>query len=214
MAIDTPRSAASASAPAAVLRTAILLRALPLIVVGLVITFSADHSTAIGFVMLSVLGLASGASLGLGALRLPAGDALRGLHLGLATLAVIVGVLSLALSSRSLGFLLLLVGAYAAFGGLGELVWGIRRRTAHPVARDAIVVGAATAALAVVTALVGDPVSAVGFFGAYAIIAGVFLVIAGLSVGGAAPIASPGAAPGIESGRGPGTASEKENSPS
>ena len=187
MAINTPHSAASASAPAALVRAAVLLRALPLIVVGLIITFTADHSTAIGFVMLSVLGLASGASLGLGALRLPSRDALRALHLGLATLAVIVGVLSLALSSRSLGFLLLLVGAYAAFGGVGELVWGIRRRGVHPFARDAIVVGGATALLALVTALIGDPVSAVGFLGAYAIIVGVFLVIAGLSISAPAP---------------------------
>jgi ABC-type dipeptide/oligopeptide/nickel transport system permease subunit len=35
--------------------------------------------------------------------------------------------------------------------------------------------------LAVVLAFVGDPVSAVGFFGAYAVVLGVFLVIAGLS---------------------------------
>lgn len=209
MSIDSPSPAPALAAPAA-LRAALVLRALPLIVVGLVITFTADHSTTFGFVMLGVLGLSSAAVLVLGGLRLPAGDALRGLHLGLGALASVVGALALALSSFGLGFLLLLVGAYAAFGGVGELVWGIRRRAAHPIARDAIVVGGATALLAVVTALIGDPVSAVGFLGAYAIIAGVFLVIAGLSAGGAPADAAVGTDPA----RTHGTSDEKEHSPS
>ncbi len=204
MAIDSPRPATAHPALGA-LRAALVLRAVPLIVVGLVITFTKEYPTSFGFVMLGVLGLASAAGLVLGALRLPAGDALRGLHLGLAVVATVVGGLALALSSFGLAFLLLLVGAYAAFGGVGELVWGIRRRGAHPIARDAIVVGAATALLALIATLVGDPRSAAGFLGAYAIIAGVFLVIAGISVGGTADGTTDST---------PGTTADKEHSPS
>ena len=52
---------------------------------------------------------------------------------------------------------------------------------------------------------VGDPRSAAGFLGAYAIIAGVFLVIAGISVGGTADGATDST---------PGTTADKEHSPS
>ena len=174
------------------LRTALVLRALPLLGVGLGITFTADHSSRLGLLALSILGLASAVALAAGALRLPRGEALRDLHLGLAVINGIAGALALVLPGTRLSFLLLVLGAWSVIAGALELVWGLRHRRAasaagaspagHPIARDALVVGAGTLALALVLALTSDPVSAVGFLGAYAAVVGVFLVIAALSV--------------------------------
>lgn len=162
-----------------------VLRAVPAIAVGLVITFTADHSVVLGLVMLAVFGLGSALALIASRLRLEKTEPLRGLHLGLALVAGVVGALAavaaLALTG-SLAVLLLLAGGYAVLAGALELVWGIRHRDRSASARDAIVIGTGTLALAVVLALVADPVSAVGFFGAYAIMLGIFLIIAGLSL--------------------------------
>jgi len=93
----------------------------------------------------------------------------------------------LATVGGGLALLLLLVGGYAVLAGALELVWGIRHRDRSPLARDAVVIGIGTLALAVVLALVGDPVSAVGFFGAWAVMLGVFLLIAGFSLTSTTP---------------------------
>ncbi len=162
-----------------------IVRALPAVAAGLTITFTADHSSAVGLVMLAVFGLGSATVLLVTALRLPRADALAGLHRPLALLAATVGALAvivLVAEVISLPVLLLLVGGYAVLAGAFELVWGIRHRGRSGFARDAIVIGTGTLALALVLAFVGDPVSAVGFFGAYAVILGVYLVIAGLSL--------------------------------
>ncbi len=173
------------TAPRALTR-ATLLRAAPLLVVGLVLTFTADHSARTGLLALGALGAVSAMVLGGSALRLPAGEALRSLHAGLAVIAGITGLVSLARSDAGLPFLLLVVSGYAVLSGAWELVWGIRRRGAHAFARDAVVVGTGTLALAVIVAVIDEPVAVVGFLGAYAIVVGVFLVIAALSLTGGA----------------------------
>lgn len=168
-----------------------ILRALPAVAAGLAITFTADHSSAVGLVMLAVFGLGSAAILLLTGLRLPRAEAMGSLHRSLAILAAAAGALAvvvLVTGAASLPLLLLLVGGYAVLAGAVELVWGIRHRGGDAFARDAVVIGTGTAGLAVVLAFVGDPVSAVGFFGAYAVILGVYLVIAGLSLKWSAPV--------------------------
>lgn len=160
-------------------------RAIPAIVVGLGITFVADHSVALGLVMLAIFGLASALALMVSSLRLEKTEPLRGLHRGLALVTGIAGTLSAVAAAAvtgSLAVLLLLAGGYAVLAGALELVWGISHHHRSPSARDAIVIGVGTLALAIVLALVADPVSAVGFFGAYAIMLGIFLLIAGLSL--------------------------------
>ncbi len=162
-----------------------VLRALPALAVGLTITFTADHSPVLGLVMLAVFGLASAAVLALTSLRLDSDEPLRPLHRGLAVIAGLAGALALVVLATvggGLALLLLLIGGYAVLAGALELVWGIRHRLSHPLARDAVIIGIGTLALAIVLALVGDPVSAVGFFGAYAVVLGVFLLIAGFSL--------------------------------
>lgn len=162
-----------------------LLRAVPAIVVGLAITFIADHSALFGLIMLGAFGLTSALVLLGTSLRLDDAEPVRTLHRGLAVVAAVAGLLAsvaAAVVGSVLPVLLLLVGGYAVLAGALELVWGIRHRDRSPSARDAIVIGVGTLALAVVLALVADPVSAVGFFGAYAIMLGIFLIIAGLSL--------------------------------
>ena len=168
-----------------------VLRALPAVAAGLAITFTADHSPAIGLIMLSVFGLGSATILLGTVLRLPRTQALGGLHRTLAVIAAVVGALAVVVlltGAAGLPLFLLLVGGYAVLAGALELVWGLRHRGRDAFARDAIVIGTGTLALALVLAFVGDAVSAVGFFGAYAVIIGVYLVIAGFSLKWSAPV--------------------------
>lgn len=184
----TSAPSADASAAPRSLWLAPVLRAVPALIVGLSITFIADHSALIGLIMLGAFGLATAAVLVLTDVRMRRGEPLRRLHRGLAVITGIAGLLALVAvatatttATAGLGMLVLLVGGYAVLAGGLELVWGIRHRAVSPLARDAVVIGAGTLALALVLAFVGDPVSAVGFFGAYAVVLGVFLVIAGMS---------------------------------
>ncbi|MDX2026840.1 hypothetical protein [Microcella sp.] len=168
-----------------------ILRALPAAVVGLIITFTANHSPALGLTMLSVFGIATAVVAGASSVWLGPADELRSLHRGLAIIAGVAGALAavvLLVMGAGLAMLLLLVGGYAVVAGAFELVWGIRHRGRSVFARDALVIGGATLALAVVLALVGDPVSAVGFFGAYAVMLAIFLLIAGFSLKWSSPV--------------------------
>lgn len=183
---------AAAAAPSAARSPwlAPVLRALPAIAAGLTITFTADHSPVVGLAMLAVFGLGSALVLLVTAARMPLGEPVRALHRGLSLVAAIVGALAVAVlvsSAAGLALLLLLIGGYAVLAGALELVWGIRHRDRSGFARDAVVVGAGTLALAIVLTFVGDPVSAVGFFGAYAVMLGVYLAIAGVSLRWATP---------------------------
>ncbi len=168
-----------------------VLRAVPALTVGLIITFTANHSPALGLSMLGAFGLATAVVLAVSTVLMSAGEPLKALNLGLAIIAALVGTLALValvMMGSGLAMLLLLVGGYAVLAGGLELVWGIRHRGRHPFARDAVVIGVATLALAIVLALVGDPVSAVGFFGAYAVVLAVFLLIAGFSLKWSTPV--------------------------
>lgn len=167
-----------------------VLRAVPAVAAGLIITFTADHSPVVGLTMLAVFGLGSSLVLLVTALRMRSAEPVRGLHRGLSLVAAVVGALAVAVlvsGGAGLALLLLLIGGYAVLAGALELVWGIRHRDRSGFARDAVVIGGGTLALAVVLAFVGDPVSAVGFFGAYAVMLGVYLAIAGVSLRRAAP---------------------------
>ncbi len=173
-----------------------VLRALPALVVGVTITFTADHSPALGLITFGTFGVTTALVVALTAVRLPRAEPARQLHLGIAVIAGAAGALALvalATFGGGLALLLLLVGGYAVLAGALELVWGIRHRDRSPLARDGVIIGIGTLALAVVLALVADPVSAVGFFGAYAVMLGIFLIIAGLSLRWSATTKEPSA---------------------
>jgi uncharacterized membrane protein HdeD (DUF308 family) len=178
----------------------VLLRALPAAVVAVVITFSADHSAALGFVTFGALALATGAVLLVGALRALDAGPVRSMFVVQGIIAAVVGLLALVFPGGGLGLLILLVGGYAVLTGFLELYSGLRSRGRLDSAKDWIFLGGLTVLLAV-AALVIPPgynqpfvgpdgvdrsltasIILVGIIGAYGAIAAVYLVIAGLSL--------------------------------
>lgn len=178
-----------------------LLRAVPALVIGLLITFSADHTAFFGLIVFGIFALASGIVIGWGALRLES-RSFRVISLVQAVITIVSGIAALVLISSGAGTLFLLIIVFGATTGFLELYLGIRARGKHPVARDWLAVGVLTALLALAVLLVpadyAVPWSAtdtsvsesgtltsqiivVGILGAYAILVGVYLAIGGLS---------------------------------
>jgi uncharacterized membrane protein HdeD (DUF308 family) len=178
----------------------VLLRALPVIVVAVVITFSQDHSARLGFVMFGVLALTGGVAVVAGALRALQPGVARWCFVVQGVVGVVLGAIALFSGSAGLPFLVFLVGAFAVLTGFLELYSGLRARGRSDSARDWLFAGALTVVLGIV-ALVVPPdynqlftgpdgveraltasIILVGVLGAYAAILGVYLVIAGLSL--------------------------------
>lgn len=178
-----------------------IARAVPALIVGLVITFSVDHTALFGLLAFGAFALATGTIIAWGAFRLE-DRALRAVSLAQALAAVIAGAAALVLCATGPGTLFLVVTAFAAVTGFLELYLGLRARGRHPASREWLPVGVMTALLALAVLLVpadyarpwaavdgGVAVSGVltsqiivvGIVGAYAILVGVFLVIGGLS---------------------------------
>lgn len=175
-----------------------LARAVPALVVGLIITFSADHSSAFGLIVFGAFAVTTGIIIGWGARR-------RVKHVVLlvqAIVAVLAGVGALVFNATGAGTLFLIVISFAAVTGFLELYQGLTTRGTDPMARDWVTAGVVTALLAIAVLLVPADYAApwsvageegtatgiltseivvVGIVGAYAILLGVYLVIAGLS---------------------------------
>lgn len=176
-----------------------LARAIPALVLAVVVTFSADHSAPLGYLTFGLFGAACGAVLTVFALRSQSG-AVRTVQLVQGVITVIAGVVSLAMINGGLPFFLFLVSVWAAVTGFLELYLGLRGRGRDRSARDWTFVGGVTALLAIVVLLVPPgfvqpftgpdgvdraltaSVIVVGALGAYWAILGVYLVIAALSL--------------------------------
>jgi uncharacterized membrane protein HdeD (DUF308 family) len=176
-------------------------------VVGLVITFSANHTPQLGLVAFGAFAVLTGLALCWGAFRL-SDRVLRGVSIAQGAVSALLGVAALAFTTSGLGLLLFLVTAFAAVTGFLELYAGLRARGRHPSSRDWLAVGGFTAVAALVFLLIPlDSVQTVGLIGAYGILVGLFLVIAGLSLKWASPDAA------VQSAAGPGaTVSETSES--
>lgn len=178
-----------------------LARAVPALVVGLLITFSADHSAAFGLIVFGAFALATGLIIGWGAFRLE-DRILRAVSIGHSIVAVLSGIAAMFFNATGAGTLFLIVMTFAAVTGFLELYQGLRARGTLAEARDWVTVGALTAVLAIAVLLVPADYAApwsvvdkgvtasgvltsqivvVGIIGAYAFLIGVYLVIAGLS---------------------------------
>ena len=176
-----------------------LIRAIPAAVLAIGITFSADHSAGLGLAWLGGFAIATGLVIAVGSL-----STLRGIQRALPTAqgvaAIAGGVAAIGGSSAGLPFLVGLTAVLFFVTGAIELVAGLLSRgTAHP-ARDWIFLGAASVVFALAVLLVPVDYSqaitipdavvpnltasviVVGMLGAYAAIAAVYLVIAGLSL--------------------------------
>lgn len=176
-----------------------LLRALFAAAAAVMITFSPDHSAAVGLSVFSGFVLTTGLILILAAwLVFPAGQ--RWPSAVLALLGVAAGMAAGVPPWRTDDLFFVVLIAWSASTGAVELIAGLRaRRTGDPAARDSITVGAFGLLLAVVLLAIpagfvqpyaidgaGDfiltgIILGVGMFGGYAAVVAVFLGIAGLT---------------------------------
>lgn len=181
-----------------------LLRAVPAIVVAIVVTFSADHSATLGLATFGAFAAFSGAVILVFALRQGAGIT-RTLSFVQGGLGLLVGVAALAVTGGGVSYLVFLVSAWAVVTGFIELYLGVRARRstgadAKAISRDLIFAGGLTVVLAIIVLVVPPDFSQpftgpdgvareltasviiVGLLGAYWAVLGVFLVIAALSL--------------------------------
>jgi uncharacterized membrane protein HdeD (DUF308 family) len=186
-------------------------RAIPAVIVAIVITFSADHSARLGLVAFGAYAVASGLATAIVAATRVAPGTVRLVVLCQAAVALVTGGAALAMPGGGYAYLVLVLSAYAAVNGFLELYLGVRSRrrsstrssvspsAPSTVARDWMFVGALTVALAItafvipanfnqpfsvegVSGAVTASVALVGVFGAYLAIIGIFLAIASFSL--------------------------------
>lgn len=179
-----------------------LARALPALLLGLVITFNKDHSAAFGLFAFGVFAVVTAAVVLATGLR--ADRPIRGLVLVQGAVTAVAGIAALVLPNGGLGCLVVVVSAWAIVAGSLETVNGIRFRRSRPVARDWLVSGVITVLLGVAYLLIPQNYSddyavedgaggvfsgavtadilLVGVLGAWAIIQGVQLAIAAVSL--------------------------------
>lgn len=152
------------------------VRAVVALAAGAVITFTRDaHTPAFGLVVFGVFAVVDGLATGVLSAVLAGRRITRTLFAVQGGIGVLAGVLALALSGSGLGLYLYLVTVWAALTGFLELYNGIRERSRDAAARDWLITGAITAILALVLLFVpADAVLAIGLFGAWAVIVGVF----------------------------------------
>jgi uncharacterized membrane protein HdeD (DUF308 family) len=178
----------------------VLLRAIPAIALAIVITFSQDHSTRLGFVTFGIFAALSGIAVLAGAVRGLDAGVVRWTFAAQGAIGVLAGVTALLSSGGGTGFLIFVVSAWAALTGFLELYSGLRSRRRLDSARDWLFAGGLTVLLAVAVLLVPADyaqlftgpdrversltasIVLVGLLGAYDALLGVYLVIAGLSL--------------------------------
>lgn len=154
-----------------------LARAVLALIATAIITFSADHSAPLGLVVFGAYALASGLVGIVGAFTIR-DRVLRGVSIAQGAFGVIAGVFALVLHDSGLGVLLFTVSVWAALTGFAEIYCSLRVRGRAAISRDWLVVGSLTVILAIIYMLIpADSVLAVGLFGAYAAIIGVYLGI-------------------------------------
>ena len=153
-----------------------------LFVPGFLITFTPGHTGQFGLVALGMTALAMAVLVGWLALGLPAGDRGRGFHLFQSAASLVIGLVALALNEVGIGLLLWCVVVWALLLGGAEVFAGIRAPRRDILRRDWITQGLLTVGLAlVVLTQSADSVAVVGFLGAWAIVMGVYLVIAAIT---------------------------------
>jgi uncharacterized membrane protein HdeD (DUF308 family) len=181
-----------------------LLRALFAAASALMITFSSDHSAAVGFAVFGGFVAASGFLLIVGA-WIVASAGTRWPYILLAVIDLLAAMASSIPVWRTAGAFFIVVIIWAAASGLVELIAGLRGRRTDSAAKDAITIGALGLLLAVVLVLIPSDyaleysvdgagaltlsgiILAVGLFGGYTAIVAVFLAIAGFSPNRLAP---------------------------
>ncbi|MBF4577227.1 DUF308 domain-containing protein [Frondihabitans sp. VKM Ac-2883] len=177
-----------------------VLRAVPLLVLGLVTTFVNDHSASVGLTVFGSTTIAGGILLAVASWRYLADASSRTLAVVQGVVGVVFGLVALLAPSGGLPTLVAVVTGWAIITGALELFTGLRRRRQSQLARDWMLLGGLTLALALVYLVVPTDYSKqlggieeirgtltsstilVGVVGAYGALVGVFLIIQGLSL--------------------------------
>ncbi|CAN5244681.1 hypothetical protein BH09ACT6_BH09ACT6_23000 [soil metagenome] len=165
-----------------------IARAIPAFVVGLSLAFNPNHSSQVGLYAFGAYAVVASVLLGVLSARVMVAGVTRGLFVTHAVVGLVLGAVALAFNGGGVPFFLYIVTFYAALTGFLELYSGLRSRVSaneadRLSARDWITVGGFTAVLALVFLLFPlDVVTAVGLFGGYAVMLGLYLVIGGLSL--------------------------------
>lgn len=158
------------------------VRSITLLAVGLAIAFTAGHTAQFGLITFGVMALVSSVTLGVLAVGLESSTRARGLHIWQSLVSLVVGALAVGLSTTGTLFLLWAIVLWSLLVGVAEAFAGWRLPAGSALRQDWIVQGAMTVLLAlVVLSQSADSVAVVGFVGAWAIIMGVYLAIAGFS---------------------------------
>lgn len=199
-------TAIAPAAPRFALRHVQLARAGIAAIAALMVTFTPDHSAAVGLAVFSGFAIVTGL-IELLAAWLTYPSARRAVPLLLGALSVIAGMLAGIVVWRSTTFFFSVVITWALVTGLIEAIGALRERRSPALrseARDSLVTGVVTVLLGLALLLVpaqyvlnysiANPTTrvndeftltgiiiAVGIFGAYAAIIAVFLAIAGFS---------------------------------
>lgn len=176
------------------------VRAVVALAAAAVITFTRDaHTAAFGLIVFGVFALVDGLATGVLSWLLAGRRLTRTLFAVQGVIGVIAGVVALALSGGGLGLFLYLVTVWAALTGFLELYNGIRERGRDAAARDWLITGAITAVLALALLFApADAILAIGLFGAWAVVVGVFQGIGAVTLRSAARPG--GEARGVETG--------------
>lgn len=158
------------------------VRAFSALAVGLLIAFTPGHTASFGLFALGIFLVVSALAVGSSALGLSQPPQARGLHLWQSLVALAVGALTLALNDAGIALLLWSIVLWALLTGVAEMVAGWRMPRGHPLRRDWLVQGGFAALLAVIVVVQdSDSVAVIGYFGAWAVIQGVYGTISGLS---------------------------------
>ncbi len=178
-------------------------RAAVAIVLGLVITFSADHSAPLGLLTFGVFAVVTGLLIGGFAIASGPGSMTRGASIAQAVVTLAAGVAALAITTGGVGYLVLVVSGWAIIAGALELASGLRGRrqgASRSIAtNDSVLVGALTVILGIavlvippdlavpfegdkgVSGVLTSAVIVVGSIGFWGVITGVLLAISAAS---------------------------------
>ena len=174
-------------------------RAVPALILAVLITFSPNHSAAFGLAAFGTFALADAALIAVLTRRTVADLPLRRILFVRAGFSAVVGAIALAMVGAGPATLLFLLSGWAGVIAILELSAAVRTATRVDGAKDFYITGAATAVLAVVAlALPADlnqtfqgtqgggvltsSIIGVGVLGAWAAVTGLLLAIGGLSL--------------------------------
>ncbi|MEO7124153.1 MAG: DUF308 domain-containing protein [Lacisediminihabitans sp.] len=176
-----------------------VVRAIPAAILGLVITFAADHSAGLGLLSFGVFAVVSGILLSLMSWRRLADSGARSFLVAQGAITTAAGILALVFHGGSISVFFLIVTAFALITGFFEIYSGMHTRHRFVASNDWLVGGAITVVAGIAlllvppglhqsvrtaegtTGILDASIVAVGILGAYGAILAIYLLIAGFS---------------------------------